>query len=422
MNTKRFGAIFGLVTLFASSVLTGGCAAAPGDEGDEDAMSEDQLAEALSADDASDDPEADTDDTGESEDALSMGDKKMFGLGVDAPAMITSPLYPKLHASWRQGAYSLQTARIVFYADSHGVYDPAKLRTWVDAVKGAGLEPVVGVSVMRNKLNPATNQDERISPLPHKTFRARFWKLIRQFPEVKAWGVVNEPDLELHGVTDKEADGAVYYVDGAVTLRRCQIKKKCAKGVELIAGEFSYQGDANSLPFWKRYGDEILTHVKSKAHPNGKLRGLPRLWAFHPYADTTDGTAHGTRAFSSFLGDLEAKANVPSGTLRVWLTETGTLLEHGGGGKVTCGMSGLNPNGRADLQFRGAQAVFSMTSISRVDRIYWWQAIQAGPGWPGIWDSAMADSNQAPRASYCALTKQPASACTGGTMSRHCGG
>ena len=288
---------------------------------------------------------------------------------------------------------------------------------WVDAVKGAGLTPVVGVSVLRKQKDAATGSDVSIAPLPHRVFRARVWKLLREFPEVKAWGMDNEPDGELHGVSNKELDGVRYFVDGEQILRKCQRKGKCSKSVSVIAGEFSYQGDAKALPFWKGYGEAMRAEVKSKANPHGRLRSLPRLWAFHPYLDTTDGTTHGTKEFTSFLADLEQAEKMPKGALRVWLTETGTLLEHG---KVKCGIDGTNPNNHPELQYKGARAVFALAANSRVDRIFWWQGIQAGPAWPGIWDTAFADSNGVPRASFCALTKQPQSACTGVPYSRHC--
>ncbi len=399
------------LALLAMLSLTGaaGCASDAG-EGDEDDLTEEQLAEALSADDDADaDADEygdDTSDTATSEDELSNVNKQAFGLGVDAPAVIASPLYAGLRANWKDGTTALRTARTVFYvSNGDGKLDTTGLRTWVDAVKAGGLEPVVGVSVMRHGT----------TPVGHKTFRARFWKLLRQFPDVKSWGVVNEPDLELHGVDDKPAAAAKYFVDGSQVYRKCRIKRKCTATIRLIAGEFSYQGEVNSVPFWRAYGQEMLNQVKTK-----KLRTLPATWAFHPYADTTGATNAGTKQFTAFLDDLEKSAKQPKGTFRVWLTETGTILERGQAGAETCDLKGVNPNGKPDLQYRGGKETYALIKMARVDRVYWWQGIQGSPEWGGRWDSALADYAQTPRPAYCGLTKQPLAACTGATSGRHC--
>src|SRR6185369_13171232 len=112
-----------------------------------------------------------------------------FGLGVDAPKAVTSPLWSTLVAKWRDGDASLRTARNVFYL-ADGMYDPAKLRAWVDGVKAGGLEPMVGVSVLRHN-----DKGDKIQPVSRATFRARFHDLLLAFPDVPYWGVVNEPDL-----------------------------------------------------------------------------------------------------------------------------------------------------------------------------------------------------------------------------------
>jgi hypothetical protein len=408
-TAKQLGSVVLSLTLAMMSL--GGAAGCSGDTGDmdEDELSEEQLAEALSTDDDVDAEEGDdsSGETGISEDELAGGGNKAFGLGVDAPAVIGSPLYAGLRANWKEGAWSMRTARTVFYvSNGDGKLDTTGLRTWVDAVKGAGLEPVVGVSVMRHGK----------TPVGHKTFRARFWKLLRQFPEVKAWGVVNEPDLELHDVDDKPAAAAKYFVDGSQTLRKCRVKKKCTASIRLIAGEFSYQGESNSGPFWKAYGEAMQQEVKTR-----KLRSLPRLWAFHPYADTTGATTSGTKLFSAFLDDLEKDAKLPKGTFRVWLTETGTILERGQAGAETCDLKGVNPNDKPDLQYRGGKETYALAKMARVDRVYWWQGIQGSPDWGGRWDSALADFAHTPRPAYCGLTKQPLAACGGEAHGRHCG-
>lgn len=333
-----------------------------------------------------------------------------FGLGVDAPAAVASPHYATLRERLTAGNAKLSTARTVFYLDGPH-YDLDKLRAWVDGVKAGGMEPVVALSVIRKDA-----QGNDLPALPRSTYRARVATLLRAFPDVPYWGPVNEPDLDFDGDSAARAKKAVlYYVDAYRKLRACQAAKKCPGSVMLVAGEFSYQGGSpdSSVRFWDMYADEMAKRVKSRARPNAPIHRFPRIWSFHPYTDASSGKLGGTKRFDRFLDRIEDERNLPSRHLRGWITETGGILHLGD----RCSTSAGNINGNTQKQYDGASTLFAMLRHPRFDRVYWWHWKQS-PGHP--WDSAMVDGNGVPRPAFCALTKQPLSACTGDPWATQC--
>lgn len=368
------------------------------------------LAGCASADDGAD-PDDDTSEVADNAEALkaeSAVGGHAFGLGVDAPRAVTSPLFATLKARFVEGDSHLTSARQVFYLDG---FDTAKLRAWVDGTKAGALEPVVALSVLREDAHGT-----HLPEVSRATYRSRFATLLEQFPDVRYWGVVNEPDLEVTGSAEERAAKAVlYYADAYRVLRTCQNAHKCAASVMLVAGEFAFQGGNpdRSESFWKAYADDMTKQVKSKDHPHGVLHRFPRLWSLHPYTDTSTGRPAGTSRFTAFLGAFEKDRSLPHGYFRAWLTESGGILHLGAG----CSTSAGNINGRPARQFESAKIVFRLEDDSRVDRVYWWQ-FQQIVGHP--WDSAMVDGEGVPRAAFCALTKQPLSACKGDPYATQC--
>lgn len=363
------------------------------------------------SDDSSDDDEevADNEDALRAEAAIG---GHAFGLGVDAPTAVTSPLFAKLKAAWKEGDSKLSTARIVFYLDD-AHYDKNKLRAWVDGVKAGGLQPVVALSVLREDAS-----GKHLDPVGRATYRARFADLLTSFPDVAYWGAVNEPDLELTGDSGARAhDAAVYYADAYRTLRRCQNAGHCKGSVLLVAGEFSYQGGnpRKSEAFWRDYASAMSDLVQKK-----KVHRFPRIWSLHPYMDTIDGELGGTDRFDAFLEGVEEDEHLARGHLRAWMTETGGILHEGS----KCSTSGGDLNGHPKKQYDGAKSVFAMQKKGRVDRVFWWQfqQIPKSPVLPNghPWDSAMADATGTPRAAFCALTKQPLAACKGDAYAFQC--
>jgi len=327
---------------------------------------------------------------------------KMFGLGVDVGRATSSPLYPMLVEKWKDGSFSLRGARRVYYAQGDQAREGENTAAWLGGVKD--LEPAMGLSIRTNRILTS-----------HPLFRARFWRLLQKYKQVRAWGVTNEPDLEVPRDEQWAGQAVGYFIDGAQTLRRCLRKKLCDRAVRLIAGEFSYQGDVKSRPLWEKFGNEMLKNIKTADNKRGRLAALPKTWGFHPYYDTTQGVTTGTRSLSNYLAGLERHqdGHVKKGALRLWLTETGTLLEHG---HTVCS---TNVQGNADAQRKGAAAVYALAKLGRVDRVYWWQFRQADEFWPGIWDSAMVDKNGVPRPSFCALAGD-AAGCGGLLRSKNC--
>jgi hypothetical protein len=351
--------------------------------------------------DTADDGDDEVDDNAEALAAEAAIGGHAFGLGVDAPKAVASPLFATLKSGWIEGDARLSTARIVYYLDPT-LDNESKLRVWVDGVKAGGLQPVVAVSVLHG--------------VSRTDYRARFDRLLHDFPDVAYWGAVNEPDLEISGSSEERADAAaVFYADAYRVLRRCQNAGRCKGSVLLVAGEFAYQGGnpASSVAFWKKYADALKKQVKSAEHPNAPIHRFPRIWSFHPYTDTTSGKADGTHRFDAFLAGVEKDENLPNKHLRAWLTETGGILHHGD----TCTTSVGNINGKPQAQYDGAKATFGLQKDTRVDRVYWWH-FQQIIGHP--WDSAMVDGEGVPRGSFCALTRQPLAACKGDPWATQC--
>jgi len=330
---------------------------------------------------------------------------KMFGLGVDVQKATASPLYPMLVDKWKMGAYSLGAFRRVYYVQADQAGEYKNTDAWLAG--GANLQPAMGLSIRKDRILTS-----------HRLLRARFWRLLQKYKQVKQWGVTNEPELEIPRDDQWAREAVNYFIDGAQTLRRCLRKKLCSRDVRLLAGEFSYQSEVKSKPLWEKYGAEMFRNIKTASNQKGRLRALPKTWGFHPYRDTTWGVTSGTRALSAFLGKLEKnpEGHVKKGALRLWLTETGTLLEYGNARGTRCFP---NVDGKADAQRKGAAAVYALAKLGRVDRVYWWQFQEAEDAWGGIWDSAMIDNTGTPRASFCALAGD-AAGCGGKVSPKHC--
>jgi hypothetical protein len=400
MNTR-------LVCILAALILAG-C----GDQiaaGNLDTYTEESLGEALSTDDD------DLSDLADDERvANAVHHEKMFGLGVDLAVALASPHYADLKANWHAGAFTLRTARDVRGMDRDGHLHPENFDQYVQTVTSAGLAPVIAFDLARSG-GPcgygADGKPHACVVISHPTFRARFWYLLRHFPQVKGWAPTNEPDVNNYG-TNAAQNAAHYFIDAVRVLRRCQALHKCAGDVQLVAGEFAtfHHG------FIREYADTLLREVRSRQHPQGRLVTFPRIWSLHPYDDTTTGNTTVTDEYLRFLDGLEGEARLPSGALRVWLDESGTFIQ---GGVRGCNYP---TNGDADAQYHGAQAVFAFARKSRVDRVYWWQFQQANCWWGGMWDTGMADLNDVPRPAFCALVGRPASACGGSyILGRDCG-
>jgi hypothetical protein len=168
-----------------------------------------------------------------------------------------------------------------------------------------------------------------------------------------------------------------------------------------------------SEKYWTEYTDRVFDEYKAR-----HLAQIPRIWGFHPYWDTTRGNTAGTDRLGAVLGALEVKAHLAKDALKLWLTETGTMLEWGQDDSTLCDADSGDPK----AQYDGARAVYALAANPRVERVYWWQFEQGACDWGGYWDSGMVDWNGAPRPAFCALANLPESQCTGMDVSRDCGG
>jgi hypothetical protein len=189
--------------------------------------------------------------------------------------------------------------------------------------------------------------------------------------------------------------------------------------------------------------------------PGANPTTMPTDWSVHDYTDpTADGTGD-LRGFAATLAQLNDRFAHGAG-VSIWVTESGVQLDAGAQrdanhpGGVNCHSSvassdtlGCLVDGNPVAQARGAQAWRELAEVSvptqhgsvQVTQLFWFQfALSAetcsasapcqlangvvdtsGQSLPALhtWDSALVDSAGRPRASFCALTGEPAADCQG---------
>jgi hypothetical protein len=182
---------------------------------------------------------------------------------------------------------------------------------------------------------------------------------------------------------------------------------------------------------------------------------MPTDWAVHDY---TDPTAQGTADLSGFVTALaQLNDRYDAGAAAgIWVTESGVHLDSGTRSDanhlrgVTCQAAsgaddtfGCLVEGKPAAQALGGQVWRDLADVAaptehgavRVTQLFWYQfalaartcsasspcqladglVYAAGQSLPNLhsWDSALVDSAGRPRASFCALTGQPATNCPG---------
>jgi hypothetical protein len=189
--------------------------------------------------------------------------------------------------------------------------------------------------------------------------------------------------------------------------------------------------------------------------PGANPTAMPTDWAVHDY---TDPTAQGTadlREFVAALAQLNNRLNAGAAA-QVWVTEAGVHLDSGTrrdanhpGGVACHAVNGGNDtygclvDGNPETQALGGEVWRELAGVAAptehgavgVTQLFWYQFALAatscttaapcqlangvvyasGQSLPALhsWDSALVDSAGRPRASFCALTSQPATDCPG---------
>jgi len=180
-------------------------------------------------------------------------------------------------------ALGIKHARLVISYDAVKVpFERALADSWIAGARRAGAEPFItfGHSRVKPKKLPSVAE-----------FRAAFRAFRARYPDVKAYAPWNEINHVSQPTHDQPRRAAEYYN---------VVREEC-DGCTVLAGDVLDQGGMGRYVERYRRG----------------LRGTPRIWGLHNYADANRMRDRGLR---------ELLAAVPGD---VWLTETGGIVQFG---------------------------------------------------------------------------------------------
>jgi hypothetical protein len=198
----------------------------------------------------------------------------VIGIGEQQTAMFGDP---------RFRALGIKHARLVISYDAVKVpFERALADSWIASARGAGVEPFItfGHSRVKPKKLPGVAE-----------FRAAFRAFRARYPDVKVYAPWNEINHVSQPTHDNPRRAAEYYN---------VVREEC-EGCTVLAGDVLDQG--GMVRYVERY--------------RRGLRGTPRIWGLHNYADANRFRDRGLR---------ELLAAVPGD---VWLTETGGIVKFG---------------------------------------------------------------------------------------------
>jgi hypothetical protein len=306
------------------------------------------------------------------------------------------------------------------------------LQTWLAAAYALRLKPVVALTPGTATIDAASS-NPGADPAGTRRYACGVRRLLHlaaswgtPIRQLEAW---NEPNLT--GYSGDPAGAAHVYDVAYGQVAEFAAAEPGQGPVELAAGSMSSMtsvlcdGGA-PCPDTTRWLSTYIEHLKHR----------PGFWSFHDYADITAAGVESTDAYSAnldaFISVLASHYGAGDRT-PIWLTEAATQL-HGGlvrepnGTARTCdnGEPGdeLSPRGEWRMSAcldqdtvaarqRQAWAARAWLQIPirnpRVTQIDWWTP---NTGAYVGWDSALLDSIDTPRASYCVLAygEDPATA------------
>ena len=198
----------------------------------------------------------------------------VIGIGEQQTAMFDDP---------RFRALGIKHARLVISYDAIKVpFERALADSWIAGARRAGAEPFItfGHSRVKPKKLPSVAE-----------FRAAFRAFRARYPDVKAYAPWNEINHVSQPTHDQPRRAAEYY----------NVLREECDGCTVLEGDALDQGGMGRYVERYRRG----------------LRGTPRIWGLHNYADANRMRDRGLR---------ELLAAVPGD---VWLTETGGIVQFG---------------------------------------------------------------------------------------------
>jgi Concanavalin A-like lectin/glucanases superfamily len=295
--------------------------------------------------------------------------KEEGGKLVEEKGKPVNALDPNLEKS--EAPLHVTTARLVIPYDVF--FNPAsaeatRLKNWLRAVKGGGLQPYITLGPDTNCQLPAEAKTEAekkrdtqcyVPSLPR--YRAGFRDLVHDEPGVKLWGAWNEPDFGVYPLHHNAPRSARYW---QLAQYVAEHNSACA-GCQVVAGEFAF-----ATKYEGRYISEYKnTIAEQHKYPPCDLcsHARPGIWGFHDYHDVVYDTGAFASKFTQFTGGRPGKA-------QIWIGEAGVELQTGSGSDPTrLAEADLSNKEQEERQTQAAEDFKSLHSVStRIERIYYY--------------------------------------------------
>jgi hypothetical protein len=198
------------------------------------------------------------------------------------------------------------------------------------------------------------------------------------FTLVKLWGATNEP--ELSGIAVSRA------AETWRAVNRLAVNKRngCAH-CRIAAGEFAAASRAQDA-----YALQYIDYLKDHRRHAGHKESAPFYWALHDYADVTyQEYHHDTTRYTTVEGIQKRIAKDFGQRPRLWLSEQGVLLQHGGSARTTA------IYGDVGAQRKDAKRFLKLAIVNQVSQVAYYEFFgyskddQAVPPEPGGFDSGL---------------------------------
>ncbi len=277
----------------------------------------------------------------------------LTGLGDESPEMFTDP-----------NAMQLKTKIARYIAPWDAVahsYSLDKAKVWIKAAEAAHMQ--VLVAFYHSEYTPTRMP----SVAQYKHDVQKFIKLFPHVKQYQAWDESNRGNIRGVLASPSAAATAKYY---QALIRVC---KGCtALGLDVL--------DAQDIGPTLEYISEFKREI-------GRLRTvMPKIWGLHNYSDINRLESWRTRELSRALGG------------QVWLTETGGIVQFGGG----------FPNRNGSGLRRAAKVLGYMFNVaasqSRIKRLYIYD--WTGGNTRTRFDAGLTDSHHVPRPGYVVVCKK----------------
>jgi hypothetical protein len=265
------------------------------------------------------------------------GARPTYGMGDQNPL---SYVDPKLKALKK-----VKTARLALSWDWYKTWSArSQTDNWMGTVKAAHLRPLISF----NRSWSSSSGRRKIPSL--RQYKKSFKRFRQAYPYVRDFTAWNEPNAPEQPFYKKPAKAAKYFNALRSACKKCTI----------VAADIN---DSKNMVRWLRTYKRHVRKVK--------------VWGLHNYKDTSSRHTRGTTRL--FVRMVRGK---------VWLTETGGLLNRGG-------LKG---------QAKAVKRVFALThQLKRIKRVYFyqWRAVRKSH-----WDSGFLAANGKRRPAYFALKRK----------------